>query len=118
MWAWAPMDVVHDGAEVLRTGVGDAPNREAARFARGMGGLRRAQERLRGHAAVLQAVPAHGPDGRAAFRSERERVLFDQCDAGAQSGAAGGDDEAAGTGADHDEVVTLHDASAGFRASA
>src|SRR5450756_1184078 len=94
------------------------PGSEAPRIARGMGGLPRAQERLRGHAAVLQAVPAHGPDERASFRSERERVLFNQCDAGTQSRATGGDDEAAGTGADHDEVVTLHDASAGFRASA
>src|SRR5450759_417125 len=112
------MDVIHDGSEVLRAGVVDAANREAARLADGVRGLRGTQESLGRHAAVLQAVAAHRADGRAAFGGERERVLLDECDAGAESGPAGGDDEAAGPASDHDKVVALHDASAGFRAAA
>ena len=86
----------------------DAANRETSRLADGVGGLRDAEQRLRGNAAVLQAVAAHRPNRRRALGREGENVLLRERDAGAEPRSAGGDDEAARAGTDHDEVVTFH----------
>jgi hypothetical protein len=79
-------------------------DRPAVGVAHLVGDARRLDQRLRGHAAVPQAVAA-------------ELVLLDQRHLGAERGAARRDDEAAGAAADHCKVeVRAHEAKAsGFR---
>jgi hypothetical protein len=64
---------------------------EAAGAARALGGVRGGEQRLRRHAAVVEAVAAH-------------RRLLDQHGARAELRGAGGDGEAARAGADHADI--------------